>query len=77
MTIYDQIRYEKLPYEINREAASYIEKLIYMSKQINIIGGNILPPDQSRIIEKAKFTYFLLGKAFEKQVKAVGNQGRS
>ena len=26
----------------------------------------ILPSDQSRIIEQAKFTYFPLGKAFEK-----------
>ena len=27
----------------------------------------MLPPDQSRVIEQAKFTYCPLGKAFEKQ----------
>ena len=31
--------------------------------------------DQSRIIEQAKFTYFPLGKAYEKQIKAVEDQG--
>ena len=31
----------------------------------------ILPSDQSRIIEQAQFTYFLLGKAFEKQAKTT------
>ena len=29
----------------------------------------ILPPDQSRIIDQVRFTYSLLGKAFEKQRK--------
>ena len=32
---------------------------------------NILPSDQRRIIEKAKFTYSAFGKAFEKQIKAI------
>ena len=27
------------------------------------------------MIEKAKFTYFPLGKAFEKQIKTIENQG--
>ena len=34
-----------------------------------------MPFDQSRIIEKAKFTYSLLGKAFEKQTKIIEDQG--
>ena len=29
----------------------------------------ILPPDQSRILDQARFTYSPLGKAFEKQTK--------
>ena len=29
----------------------------------------ILPPDQSKMIEQAKFTYSTVGKALEKQVK--------
>ena len=32
-----------------------------------LTGGEILPSDESRIIEQAKFTYSPLGKAFEKQ----------
>ena len=32
-------------------------------------------PDQSRVIEQAKFTYCPLGKAFEKQIKTIENQG--
>ena len=33
------------------------------------------PSDQSRIIEQAKFTYFPLGKAFEKQIKTIEDEG--
>ena len=34
----------------------------------------ILPSDQSRIIEQAKFTYSPLGKASEKQIKKIDEQ---
>ena len=36
---------------------------------------DILPSDQSRIIEQIKFTYSPLGKAFEKQLKTIKDQG--
>ena len=39
--------------------------------------GEILPSDQSRIIEQAKFTYFPLGKAFEKQTKKLKNKDKN
>ena len=64
MTTDDKIRDGKLQY-INREAT----KLLALSSNeidINILQLKKLPPDQSRMIEQAKFTYFLLGKAFEK-----------
>ena len=35
-----------------------------------------IPSDQSRMIEKAKFTYSVLGKALEKQTKTIKIQGR-
>ena len=35
-----------------------------------------MPSDQSRIIEQAKFTYSPLGKAFEKQIKAIEDKGK-
>ena len=34
-----------------------------------------MPSDQSRIIEQAKFTYSALEKGFEKQIKAIEDQG--
>ena len=36
----------------------------------------ILPSDQSRIIAQAKFTSSPLGNAFEKQIKAIKEQGK-
>ena len=37
----------------------------------------ILPCDQSRIIEQAKFTYFPLDKEFEKKKKTIEEQGKN
>ena len=36
----------------------------------------MIPPDQSRILEQAKFTYSTLDKAFEKQIKTIEEQGK-
>ena len=36
----------------------------------------MLPYDESRIIDQAKFTYSPLGKAFEKQTKTTEEQRR-
>ena len=38
-------------------------------------GVEILPSDQSRIIEQAKFTYSPLSKVFGKQIKIIEDQG--
>ena len=72
----DQIRDEKLQYDINREAAKIsalssgkIHKYGYLT------GEDILPSNQQQIIEQAKFTYSPLGKAFEKQIKTIEDQG--
>ena len=53
---------------LKRIKAEELEKYEY------ITGEEILLPDQTRIIEKAKFTYSRLGKAVEKQTKIVANQ---
>ena len=57
MTIEDQIKDEKLQYDINREAANIsalssgkIDKYEYLTRE------EILPSNQQRIIEQAKFT---------------------
>ena len=76
MTINDQIRDEKLKYDINREATKIwalssgkIHKYEYLT------GGDILSSSQQQIIEQAKFTYSPLGKAFENQIKTIEDQG--
>ena len=38
-------------------------------------GDEILPSDQSRIIEQAQFTYSPLGKVLEKQLKTIEDLG--
>ena len=75
MTINDQIRDEKLQYDINREAAKIsalssgkIHKYEYLT------GEDILPSNQQQMIEQAKFTYSPLGKAFEKQIKTTEDE---
>ena len=77
MTIDDQIRHEKLQYDINREAAK-ISALSSskISKYEYLTGEEILPSNQKRITEQAKFTYSPSGKAFEKQIKTIESQGK-
>ena len=78
MTIYDKIRNEKVQYDINKEAGK-ISALSSgeFNKYEFLTGQGILPSDQSRIIEQAKFTYSPLGKAFEKQIKIIEDQGKN
>ena len=78
MTINDQIRDEKLQYDINREAAKIsalssgkIHKYEYLT------GKDILPSNQQQIIEQARFNYSPLGKRFEKQIKTIEDQGKT
>ena len=78
MTINDQIRDEKLQYDINREAAEIsalssgkIDKYEYLT------GKEILPSNQQQIIEQTKFSYSPLGKAFEKHIKTIEDQGEN
>ena len=40
-----------------------------------LTGEEILPSNQKQMIEQAKFTYSPLGKAFEKQIKTIEDQG--
>ena len=71
MTIDDQIRDEKLPCNINREAAK-----IWALSSIKIDKYEyLIPSNQKQIIEQVKFTYSPLGKAFEKQIETIEDQG--
>ena len=71
MTIDDQIRDEKLQYNIKREAAKISVLSSNKIGKYEYLTGEILSSNQKQIIEQAKFTYSPLGKAFEKQVKQL------
>ena len=76
MTIEDQIRDEKLQYDINRESA----KISALSSGKTdtyeyLTGEETLPSDQQQMIEQAKFTYSPLGKVFGKQTKTIKDKG--
>ena len=60
MTIEDQIRDEKLQYDINREAAK-ISALSSgkLDKYEYLTGEEILPSNRQQIIEQAKFNFHL------------------
>ena len=77
MEIGNKIRDEKLQYDINREAAKI---LALSSKRIDksqhLTGEEILPFNQRRVIEQAKFTYSALEKALEKHTKTIEDQGK-
>ena len=77
MTINDQIKDEKLQYNINREAAK-ISALSSrkLHKYEYLTGEDILLSNQQQIIEQTKFTYSPLGKAFDKQIKTIEDQGK-
>ena len=77
MTIDDQIRDEKLQYDINRETAK-ISTLSSgkIDKYECLTGEEILSSNQKEIIGQAKFTYSLLGKAFKRQTKTTEDQGK-
>ena len=77
MTIKDQIRDEKLEYDINREAAKISALSSGETRKYQYLPDeDILPSDQQQIREQAKFTYSPLGKAFEKQIKTIEDQGK-
>ena len=71
----NQIRDEELQYDLNWEAAKIsalssgkIHRYEYLT------GEDILPSNQQKIIEQARFTYSPLGKAFKKQIKTIEDQ---
>ena len=70
----DGTRDKKLQYQVNREAAE-ISALLSgkIDKDEYLTGEEILPFNQREIIEQAKFSYFPLGKDFEKQTEKLVN----
>ena len=63
MTLDDKIRDEKLQQDIKREAAKTSALSSgKVDKYDHLTGEEILPSDQRRVIEQAKFTYSALRK---------------
>ena len=67
-----------MQHDVNKEAAKVsalssgkIDKYAYLTDK------EILPSDQSRIIEQIKFTYSPLGKTFEKKTKTIQEEGKN
>ena len=56
--------------QLSALSSSKLHKYEYLT------GEDILPSNQQEIIEQARFTYSLLGKAFEKQMKTIKDQGK-
>ena len=76
MIINDQIKDEKMQYDINREASKVsalssgnIHEYKYLTSE------DILPSNQQQVIQQVRFTYSPLGKAFKKQIKTIEDQG--
>ena len=67
MKNYNTILIEKhLKYHVNHQK-NFIN--------VGILPVKIIPSNQQQTIEQAKFTYSPLGKAFEKQIKTIEDQG--
>ena len=71
VTIDDKIRDEKLQYHVNRKAAKIVALSSGKINKFEYHTDEKILPDQSRVIEKAKFNYSSSGKAFEKQTKTI------
>ena len=70
-----KLKMKKVKYDIDREVAKI---LVISSEKIDkyeyLTDEEILPSDQSRIIEQGKFAHSSLGKTFEKQIKVIENK---
>ena len=76
MTINDQIRDEKIQYDINREAAKISALSSGKIHKYEYLTGEDILSNQQQITEQARFTYSPLRKAFEKQIKTIESSRR-
>ena len=77
MTTGNKIKHGKLQCDINR-GASKISVLLSskIDKYEYLTGQEILPSDQRRMIEQAKFIYSPLETSLGKQTKNIEDQGK-
>ena len=60
---------------IEKQLKYQLYNLVKFTKYEYLTGEDILPSNQQQIIEQAKLTYSLLGKAFGKHIKTIEDQG--
>ena len=70
----DKIRDERLQYNINKEPAKISALSSAEIHKYEYLTGEEIPPHQSRMTKKGKFSYSPLRKTFEKQIKTIANQ---
>ena len=66
---------EQLKHQLYHQV-KFINMNILLVKICYHLTNNKLPSNQQQIIEQARFTYSPLGKAFEKQIKTIEDQGQ-
>ena len=78
MTTDDKVRDQNPKYDFNREAAKIsvlslgkIDKCEYFADE------DILPMHQGRMMKQANFSYSLLGKSFEIQIKTIEDKKKT
>ena len=77
MTIDEKINDGKAHYNITREAVKIASPSVKIDKYEYLTGEEILPPDQSQIIQKTRLAYSPLGKALEKRQKQLKITGKN
>ena len=73
MTIDDEIKGDKLQYDIKQQKYQHLSSSI-IDKYEFFTGEETWPSDQRRIGGQTMFTYSLLGKVFEKQIRTIEDQ---
>ena len=71
----DKIRDEKLQYDINSEAAKISALTSGKTDKYEFLRGKKILASNQIGTEQAKITYSPFGKAFEKQIKTIEDQG--
>ena len=78
MTNDDKVKNEKLQYDINKEVAKIsVFSSGKIDKYEHITGEEVLPSDQSRTIEQAKFIYSLLLKHLKNKQKQLKSKEKN
>ena len=62
---------------IEKQRKCLLYHQVKLHKYEYITGEDILPSNQQQIIEQTKFTYSPLGKAFDKQIKTIDDEGKN